>query len=220
MLQARQISQLLSQGLNSVTLNSTTTTNLGNNNVVGTTTNVSPIAISLLSSEGIPLTTVVNSNQNENKTHGYDSDSLKIYSLLGYKQLQGNQSDEPHDIRLDDWDIIQLDEELKLIIRKINYGSANNDTSDLQENGIEHREHVADTKAEDVHINQDDINGNGNSNSNDNDNDNDYDNENAGKQLYVVLYYSSSLPDSIAKLKVDNLSQAINEGLQGCSSII
>jgi hypothetical protein len=35
------------------------------------------------------------------------------------------------------------------------------------------------------------------------------------KALYVVLFYERSFPDSIAKLKVDNVCKVLNDGLQG-----
>lgn len=114
MLQLKQISKLLSQGLTPV---STT-----DNSAFASIKN-SPLSISLLSSEGIALTTVVNSTLLQELN--LSSDNLKIYSLIGYNYLHQrllqfylNPSDQ-EDEELVSWTIIQLENELKLVIQKL-----------------------------------------------------------------------------------------------------
>lgn len=90
MLQLRQISKVLSQGLGS-----------GN-------ARTSPLSISLLSSNGLPLSTVrVPNQENEHLTN----DNLKIYSLLALNQLRQQNDDE--------WGLLELDENLKVVISRL-----------------------------------------------------------------------------------------------------
>lgn len=90
MLQLRQISKVLSQGLGS------------------SNSRTSPLSISLLSSNGLPLSTVrVPNQENEHLTN----DNLKIYSLLALNQLRQQNDDE--------WGLLELDENLKVVISKL-----------------------------------------------------------------------------------------------------
>ncbi|KAK6462489.1 hypothetical protein DFJ63DRAFT_313625 [Scheffersomyces coipomensis] len=235
MLQARQLSQLLSQSLQPITVPSTIN---GGGHLHTGPEGISPFAISLLSNEGIPLTTVINhkhhyqtrqtSTSNEDDIEsgkgsqsgnvdgdeGYNSDNLKIYALIGYKQLEANLRNED-DARLNDWEILQIEDGLKLIIQRVKYGIQSVVGDDVNggvgsttngENGIEHINDIDDDNG--VNVNHIDFaQGEG---------------EGANPsfhQLFVVLYYSTELPDSIAKLKIDNVSKALSEGLEGCNGI-
>ncbi|ODV68859.1 hypothetical protein HYPBUDRAFT_152151 [Hyphopichia burtonii NRRL Y-1933] len=90
MLQLRHISKVLSQGLGS------------------SNSRTSPLSISLLSSNGLPLSTVRVPNQE--KEH-LTNDNLKIYSLLALNQLRQQNDDE--------WGLLELDENLKVVISKL-----------------------------------------------------------------------------------------------------
>ncbi|KAK6454300.1 uncharacterized protein RJT20DRAFT_130364 [Scheffersomyces xylosifermentans] len=186
MLQSKQISRLLSQGLSPIPSDSNNGTESQPSSSV--TRRSAPLSISLLSHEGIPLTTVLNrSVLSETKVA---PDNLRIYSLQGYKYLtsaqqpQGEEQSQSTDLK--NWEVIELDNGLKLIIKSLNVESAT--TSDSQEVLV--GEEVGDN----VLVN------------------------NTSKQsnsLYVVLFYAKSFPDAVAKLKLDNIAQALNEGLKG-----
>lgn len=179
MLQLKKISKLLSKGLIPISTGSEISLY-----EVPKRLNNSPLSISLLSSDGIALTTVVNSSLL--KELNLSSDSLKIDALIGYNYLnqqlqqfwktksqksdingeqqeQGNQREEQEE-ELVCWTVIELENDLKLIIQMLDTFSRNS------------------------------------------------------PPLYIILFYHKQFPDEIAKLKSDNLKQALNIGLQGYSS--
>ena len=163
MLQPKQISKLLSQALTPAnTLGSQPSQN-GSRSTLKSTNSNSPLSLSLLSSEGIPLTTVYNSELLGDT--GLSPDNLKIFSLLAYNGLSHESGELSNEL----WSIMQLDKNLKVVIQRLA-------PSISQENeGNSHTQ----------------------------------------KALYVVLFYERSFPDSIAKLKVDNVCKVLNDGLQG-----
>lgn len=139
MLQSKKISKVLAEGLSAVP-----------NHVLATSTN-SPFSISLLSADGIPLTTVNNTSLLNNNSQ-LGPDNFKIYSLVGYNALHQHEDEE-------DWTIVEVDASLKLVIEKLA----------LEED----------------------------------------------EKLYVVLFYDKGLADSIAKLKLDGVRAALEQGLKG-----
>lgn len=98
MLQLKQISKVLSQGLRAVASVKTTTT--------------SPFAISLLSKSGLPLTTVTSLDEAVSEI---STDNLKIYSLLAVNNFQLEQ--------VEDWTLLEFEFGIKAIIEKVNYES-------------------------------------------------------------------------------------------------
>lgn len=148
MLQPKQISKLLSQALTPVTHSQPAQ----NGSIQSSNVN-SPLSLSLLSSEGIPLTTVYNSGLLGET--GLSPDNLKIFSLVAYNGLRHESGE-----AADEWSITELDKKLKVVIQRLAH-------------------------------------------------------ETPEKALYVVLFYENSFPDSIAKLKVDNVTKVLNERLEG-----
>lgn len=135
MLQLKQISKVLSQGLNPV---STTNTSV-------------PLAISLLSSAGLPLTTVTSINSEETLA----SDNLKIYSLLAVSNFQ--------QLKTKDWSLLEFEADVKAIIEQVHYSESKDQES----------------------------------------------------VLYVVIFYGTNFLDAVAKLKIDNINSALQQGLNG-----
>ena len=132
----------------------------------------SVVSLSLLSSDGIGLTTVSNSQLLSHLD--ISNDNLKIYSLIGYNRLQQQlkafysncpqpSSDNiPPEIDVNEqtfasWTIVKLENNLKVMIQKLSPSS----------------------------------------------------------NLYVTIFYHNLFPDEFAKLKIDNLTDALNEGLTG-----
>lgn len=116
MLQLKQISKVLSTAL-------TTTPN--------STSASSPLALSLLSHSGLPLTTVTQPDL-ENVEY-LSVDNLKIYSLLAvnffkHQSLSGALSE-------NSWAAVELDKNLNVIIEKLDIqdGSQNTDESSAEE---------------------------------------------------------------------------------------
>lgn len=102
MLQQKQISKILQQGLKPIQTSSSTTP-VSSSSIGGIK------SISLLSNQGIPLITV-----SKNSTLGED---YKIYSILGYNSFKKkNQETENYD---DNWTIIEFEKNLKCLICKI-----------------------------------------------------------------------------------------------------
>jgi hypothetical protein len=165
MLKLKLISNLLCQGLAPVRVTDSqfaSPIDLGN----------SVVSISLLSGDGIGLTTVSNSQLLTNLT--ISNDNLKIYSLIGYNRLQQQlktfysncpppSSDNiPAEINTTElafasWTIVKLENNLKVIIQKLLPSS----------------------------------------------------------NLYVIIFYHNLFSDEFAKLKIDNLTNVLNEGLTG-----
>lgn len=172
MLQTKQISKVLSQGLNPISKE------LSTNGVN------EPLSLSLLSHSGLPLTTVSNhSVEQESLT----VDNLKIYSLLAmshFKEPNNTEEDEAengNNTRKDEsnWAGMAIDKDLHLIIQKVNYAEnvTNGDNSEGGEQNVVP--------------------------------------ENGEDSLYVVIFYKSEFPHAIAKLKIDNVCNALAEGLKG-----
>lgn len=100
MLQSKQIGKVLSQALSPFS---------DDHNVPPATTLASsPLSLLLLSSDGIPLTTVHNAILLTELELSLDA--LKIYSLIGYNQLKTVQ---------DDWTIVELEKRLKVAIQRL-----------------------------------------------------------------------------------------------------
>lgn len=161
MLQLKQIAQVLSQGLTPVKAQEVENTGTSSK---AASALASPLSISLLSSSGIPLTTVTSEDFD---THNLSVDNVKIYSLLGVNYLK-QQADpgpaaearQPGD---EVWEILQVESGVTLAVKKLNYTE---DTSEAND-------------------------------------------------LYVVIFYDESLLNSVAKLKLDNICSALNDGLKG-----
>lgn len=150
MLQSKQISRLLSQGLTPINIGDSIEDQIQ----PSTTLSTSPLSLLLLSPDGIPLTTVLNAILLTEL--GLTPDTLKIYSLVGFDQLNNDK---------DDWGIVQLEGLIKMVIQRLSF-----DAIASQAN-----------------------------------------------QLYAVLFYEEQFPDAVAKLKLDNISAALNKGLKGYS---
>ncbi|CUM62542.1 uncharacterized protein PRCAT00000094001 [Priceomyces carsonii] len=149
MLKAKQISEILSQTLLPIDQEIESTSN-------------SPLAVSLLSSEGLPLDTIINTELlPEHNIVNLSIDSLKIYSLIAINQLE--ELIEKTKDSLDDWQVLELDKNISCIVQRVLY---------------------SDSKAE-------------------------------GDNLYAILFYSKLFPKPVAKLKLDNLTKALSEGLRG-----
>lgn len=157
-----------------------------------------PISLSLLAYNGLPLTSVNISNLNE--INNLSVDNLKIYSLLAlnffnqqqlqFQEINGNGSNDP----LNHWCALELDENLRVIIQKLKLNKDNDD--------------------EDSEIGGKEITNNGNMNDGEiNSNKNNEDN------LFVVIFYDAKLSNSVAKLKLDNVCHALEDGLQGFTRI-
>lgn len=172
MLQTKQISKVLSQGLKPISKE------LSTNGVS------EPLSLSLLSSSGLPLTTVSShSVEDESLT----VDNLKIYSLLAMSHFKGpggieEEGEEAADKKSKEesnWAGMAINKDLNLIIQKVEYseGITNGGSKEGNEQkGIP---------------------------------------ENNENSLYVVIFYKSEFPHAIAKLKIDNVCNALAEGLKG-----
>ncbi|EMG47622.1 hypothetical protein SBY92_004708 [Candida maltosa Xu316] len=90
MLQQRQISKVLQQGLKPIPK-----------------TTGSIKSISLLSSQGIPLITVSSTSKED----------YKVYSILAYNSLSENPDN--NDDNDDDWTVVQFENDLKCMISKV-----------------------------------------------------------------------------------------------------
>lgn len=119
MLKSKQISHLLSQGLTPI------------NGELRSTKN-SPLSISLLSFEGLPLNTVTNFELLEEIDKDLSLDKLKIFSLLGlnYVTQQTKIATSPHD-PINNWAVLELENNLNLIIQKIDYKENETDVEKL-----------------------------------------------------------------------------------------
>lgn len=124
MLQLRQISRLLAQGLRPVS------TSPEHSHL--TQLDTAPLSISLLSSEGVALTTVVSTSLLQQLD--LTSDNLKIYSLIGYNYLHQRLQDfykqyfqpstktleiDLEQAELVSWTVVQLENDIKLVIQKL-----------------------------------------------------------------------------------------------------
>lgn len=172
MLQTKQISKVLSQGLKPIPKE------LSTNGVS------EPLSLSLLSSSGLPLTTV---SSHSVEAGSLTVDNLKIYSLLAMSHFKGpggleEEGEETVDKKWKEesnWAGMAIDKDLNLIIQKVEYseGITNGGSNEGNEQeGIP---------------------------------------ENNENSLYVVIFYESEFPHAIAKLKIDNVCNALAEGLKG-----
>lgn len=111
MLQLKQISKVLSQGLEPVELKSTDSGS----------SKIQPLSIALLNFNGVPLSTVSCTNLEEKNL---SLDNIRIYSiiLLNYFKSQREETD---------WSVLQLDEKLSIIIEKLNFKDIVNDEDNL-----------------------------------------------------------------------------------------
>lgn len=107
MLQLKKISQVLSQGLEAVPIQTTG----------DTSPLVSPISISLLSNNGVALSTVYNQTT-------INIDDIKVYSLLIYNYYRNIQDGT-------NWGVLELDTKLNIMIQKLSL-----DENQSFENGI------------------------------------------------------------------------------------
>lgn len=96
MLQSKQVSEVLSQVVTDHTSHT-----------------ASPISVSLLTSKGLPLTTVTSANALE---LSLSPDNLRVYSLLAINSF--HQQPKSEDANIDDWALIDLDGSLKAMVRK------------------------------------------------------------------------------------------------------
>ncbi|CAH2355644.1 hypothetical protein CLIB1423_30S00540 [[Candida] railenensis] len=97
MLQSKQISKVLTQGLRAASVKTSTS---------------SPFAISLLSKSGLPLTTVTSLDEAVSEI---STDNLKIYSLLAVNNFQSEN--------VEDWTLLEFEFGIKAIIEKVKYDS-------------------------------------------------------------------------------------------------
>ncbi|EGV65284.1 hypothetical protein PSN45_002567 [Yamadazyma tenuis] len=141
MLQSKQISRVLCQGLKPVPVTSSSPSQTESSLAA-------PISVSLLSSKGVPLSTVIKADSQ------LTIDNIKIYSLLAFNNYDSREA----------WCLVKVDSELRLVMGKLQL------TQETEEN-----------------------------------------------KMYVVVLYDSSLPDAIAKAKLDGLTEALNTGLEGFS---
>ncbi|ABN67910.2 predicted protein [Scheffersomyces stipitis CBS 6054] len=180
MLQSKKISRLLSQGLTAIPDDSESSST----SPIVTRANA-PLSISLLSHEGIPLTTVLNKSVLQETS--IVPDNLRVYSLQSYKTLIQHQHQQAEKPVLKNWDIIELDAGLKSIIMSLNVEE--NDSSN-PESVVVGEEAGVETLVESAGSSQD-------------------------NELYIVLFYLKPFPDAIAKLKLDHIDAALHEGLKG-----
>lgn len=124
MLQPKQISKVLSQGL-------TPTPSISKSTRIN-----SPLSLSLLSHSGLPLTTVTSSNLEQNGTLSVDN--LRIYSLLATNHFKQNMSDEANESSGQEvaaWSGMEIDKGLHLIIQKLEYKDSEGQEDAEQKNG-------------------------------------------------------------------------------------
>ncbi|KAG7664909.1 uncharacterized protein J8A68_001547 [[Candida] subhashii] len=169
------------------------------------TLQVSPISISLLSTQGIPLITV--SNRNE-----LSHDSLRIYSLLAYNSLETTTA-ATHGGGGDNWNIVDF-EGIKCIIAKLYPGRGTHplmpEVSGGDDEGIEIIPGM--TKGED-------------GGSRDVENKRQISQQQKSQQqqrkktMCVVLFYDAYMSDAVAKLKLDGIVDALNDGLIGYNKV-
>lgn len=172
MLQTKQISKVLSQGLKPIPKE------LSTNGVS------EPLSLSLLSHSGLPLTTVSSHSVGDGSL---TVDNLKIYSLLAMSHFKEpgtleEEEEETANKKLKEesnWAGMAIDKDLHLIIQKVEY--AESITNGGSNEGNEQKGIP----------------------------------ENSGNSLYVVIFYKSEFPHAIAKLKIDNVCNALAEGLKG-----
>lgn len=170
MLQTKQISKVLSQGLKPIELSTNGVTE--------------PLSLSLLSHSGLPLTTVSNHSVEQGSL---TVDNLKIYSLLAMSHFKEPNNTEAEEVENanntrkeeSNWAGMAIDKDLHLIIEKVDY--VEKATSGANSEGGEQK--VVPDNSED--------------------------------SLYVVIFYKSEFPHAIAKLKIDNVCNALAEGLKG-----
>lgn len=146
MLQSKQVSELLSQVIT------------GPNNHTN-----APISVSLLTSKGLPLTTVTSSHA---ASSALSPDNLGVYSLLAINSF--HQQAKSGDDNIDNWALIDLDGTLKAMVRK--FSTLENDS------------------------------------------------ENFHHDMFVVLFYGEGYLDAVAKVKLDLVTTALENGLRGYMS--
>ena len=118
MLQQKQISKILQQGLTPITLNSKS--NSQSTTSIPTSTH-SIKSISLLSKQGIPLITVSSTLGSSGADSGssISDQDYKIYSIIAYNSLnKPKESDNGNDKKNETWSIIQFEPGLKCMIER------------------------------------------------------------------------------------------------------
>ncbi|EGW29947.1 uncharacterized protein SPAPADRAFT_63573 [Spathaspora passalidarum NRRL Y-27907] len=128
-----------------------------------------PLAVSLLSPEGIPLVTSTNTPSI------LTNDTIKIYSLIARHSLVSG------------WTIVQFEDGIKGIVSTIDCGRVDTGASDA------HIEIIPGSITDDI----------------------EHDEDKRDDVLFVVLFYDSTVTDAVAKVKIDSLVGALNDGLKG-----